>query len=78
MARNGVVSRRRRSAARKHASQAHTCPLCQKVIKGNGGWSSHKRMHVRNWVKGGRRRLALTAANVAALEYWEKKYELHA
>lgn len=38
----GVVSARRRSQAKKHARQAHTCS-CGTVVYGNGGWRSHRR-----------------------------------
>jgi len=71
-----VVTRQRRASARKHAARSHTCPLCKKVIKGNGGWSSHKRMHVRSWIEAGRKRLGFGPDAIKVLEYWEKKYEL--
>lgn len=41
----------------KHARYAWTCPICFRVIVGNGGKSSHKIAHVRRgdahpaWVK---------------------------
>lgn len=37
-----VVTEKRKSQARKHASRTRTC-ACGKVCRGNGGWSSHKR-----------------------------------
>jgi hypothetical protein len=38
----GVVSEKRKAAARKHSTRSYTCP-CGKECWGNGGWSSHKR-----------------------------------
>lgn len=35
----------RRDSIRKHAAWGWTCPVCQAVIHGNGGKSSHKRAH---------------------------------
>lgn len=43
----GVVSAARRRSAQRHADRVHTCPVCDARIRGNGGWSSHKRAHVR-------------------------------
>lgn len=37
-----IVTEKRKSQARKHASRTRTC-VCGKVCRGNGGWSSHKR-----------------------------------
>lgn len=37
----------RRQHAKKHARQTRTCSICGKVCRGNGGWSSHKAMHLR-------------------------------
>lgn len=33
--------------ARVHAKRAYVCSVCRKVVHGNGGRSSHARMHVR-------------------------------
>lgn len=38
----------RRERASRHAIRQWTCPICQKVVLGNGGKSSHKRKHVRD------------------------------
>jgi hypothetical protein len=35
-----IISDKRRTAARKHASRLRHC-VCGKVCKGNGGWTSH-------------------------------------
>lgn len=48
----------RRHRAGKHARRIRTCSICGKDCRGNGGWSSHKAMHLRraglpanhNWV----------------------------
>lgn len=37
-----IVSDKRRAAARKHATRVHTCS-CGKTVRGNGGWSSHRK-----------------------------------
>lgn len=37
----------RRRSAMTHASRAHTCELCGRVVFGNGGQVSHGRGHVR-------------------------------
>jgi hypothetical protein len=37
----------RRERARKHARRSWACPLCGRACLGNGGKSSHKRMHLR-------------------------------
>ncbi|WP_158304641.1 hypothetical protein [Methylibium petroleiphilum] len=37
-----IVSNKRRAAARKHATRIHTCS-CGKTVRGNGGWSSHRK-----------------------------------
>lgn len=76
MSRNwqGVVSDKRKQAARKHAAQKHTCPLCQAVARGNGGWASHRRWHVRQWIKNGRSTALLGPKDVAVLERWERKF----
>jgi hypothetical protein len=34
-------------SAMVHAKQAHKCTVCGRVVYGNGGWSSHKRAHLR-------------------------------
>lgn len=37
----------RRDMAKVHARRRHTCPLCGKVVRGNGGRAAHRRMHIR-------------------------------
>lgn len=75
--RSGVVSQKRRHSARKHrkhASQQHVCSVCRTVVKSNGGWSSHRRKHVRDWVMGGKKTEGLSQTAVDCLEHWTKKY----
>ncbi|WP_432263482.1 hypothetical protein [Cupriavidus sp. TMH.W2] len=38
-----IVSDKRKAQARKHAQVVHVC-VCGKECRGNGGWSSHKRV----------------------------------
>jgi len=42
---NRDEAKRRRAGA--HAKHVHTCPLCEAKCRGNGAWSSHRRMHLR-------------------------------
>lgn len=37
----------KRRSSQTHARRTHECPVCQEKLRGNGAWSSHKRMHVR-------------------------------
>lgn len=37
----------KRLASMAHAKNIHTCSLCGKVTRGNGGQSSHRLKHVR-------------------------------
>ncbi|WP_432263313.1 hypothetical protein [Cupriavidus sp. TMH.W2] len=37
------MSDKRKAQARKHAQEVHVC-VCGKECRGNGGWSSHKRV----------------------------------
>lgn len=37
-----IVSDSRRASARKHARRAYQCS-CGKTVRGNGGWSSHRK-----------------------------------
>jgi len=37
----------RKRSAQKHAKKIHHCSVCGLHVRGNGGWSSHKRMHAR-------------------------------
>ena len=72
--RSGVVSTKRRHSAQKHGTYGHTCSICGVRIFGNGGWSSHKRKHVRAWV-GGESMLALTDDQQKTLQAWIRRYE---
>lgn len=69
----GVVSRQRRKSAQKHAGYGHTCPVCKKRVFGNGGWSSHKRKHVRAWLDGASL-LELPKDVQNTLQVWIRKY----
>lgn len=61
---------KRRARARKHADYPHDCPFGCGRFFGNGGWSSHKRMHVRQWVARGRPTTSLATDEI--LVRWEK------
>lgn len=37
----------RKDSIRKHATRSWACPVCKKLVRGNGGKTSHQRAHVR-------------------------------
>ncbi len=63
----------RRARARKHASRLHTCSVCGHISKGNGGSTSHKRKHVREWMDG-KSMLGLPEKTQLILQGWIRKY----
>jgi hypothetical protein len=73
----GVLNRheRRRQSAQKHARRPHPCPIsgCGKVSYGNGGYTSHKRKHVRAWLNM-ESMLGLPKKDQEILQSWIRRY----